>query len=74
MGRAFPASGSGFVDEFQLSGRFQRLGVKGADFGHPTYIKGHHQPVAGDAGCDDAGAFRQRRGNVGGAVALPSPR
>ena len=69
------AQASGFADEFQLSGRFQRLRIEGADFGHPADIQRHHQPVAGDRRRDDAGALRQRRGDVRVAAAgLPSPR
>ena len=45
--------------------------VEGADFGRPAYIQRHHQPVAGDAGGDDAGAFRQDRGGVGARQRFP---
>jgi hypothetical protein len=57
---------SGFADEFQPAGGLKRMRVKGADFGHAADIERYHQAVAGDAGCDDAGAFRQRRRDVGG--------
>ena len=39
--------------------------VEGADFGGAGDIQRHHQPVAGEPGGDDTGAFRQQRG--GGA-------
>ena len=58
------AQASGFADEFELSGRFQRLGVEGADFGHPADIQRQHQPLAGHRRRDDAGALGQGRDNV----------